>query len=121
VNAVLEPAHDPAAEIVFGAGDPEHVAHGQVSQMGEVHINLVKDDHHRGILAPLPGPDRRPPKPKCVNHFIQKMVSQLTWSHRYWHRFEVCWRLLRIVGLIQSSIRVNLFANAAFRKVAAAE
>jgi hypothetical protein len=29
--------------------------------------------------------------------------------------------VLRIVGLIQSSIRVNFFANAAFREVAAAE
>jgi hypothetical protein len=28
---------------------------------------------------------------------------------------------LKFVGLIQSSIRVNLFANAAFREVAAAE
>jgi len=37
---------------------------------------------HCGILAPLPGPDRRPPKPKCVNHFIKILVSQLTWTHR---------------------------------------
>jgi hypothetical protein len=49
ISSVLESAHDPAAEIIFGAGDPEHVAGGQVGQMGEVHISLVKDDN-------LPGP-----------------------------------------------------------------
>ncbi len=52
VGPVLESAHHPAAEIVFGAGDPEHVAGGQVGQMGEVHISLVKDDN-------LPGPHAR--------------------------------------------------------------
>jgi len=38
---------------------------------------------HGGSLAPLPGPDLCPSKPetKCVNHFIPKMVSQLTWTH----------------------------------------
>ena len=52
VDAVLKFAHDPAAEIILGAGDPEHVAGGQVGQMGEVHISLVKDDN-------LPGPHAR--------------------------------------------------------------
>ena len=36
---------------------------------------------HGGILAPLPGTDRHPPKPKCVNHFFQNLVSQLNWPH----------------------------------------
>ena len=38
---------------------------------------------HGGSLAPLPGTDCRPPKPetKCVNHFSENMVSQLTRSH----------------------------------------
>ena len=36
---------------------------------------------HGGILAPLPGLDRRPPKPKCVYHFTKNLVSQLTWTH----------------------------------------
>jgi hypothetical protein len=38
---------------------------------------------HCGSLAPLPGTDRCPSKPKtkCVNHFSQNMVSQLTRSH----------------------------------------
>src|ERR1035437_6153557 len=49
VNAALKFAHDPAAEIVLGTGDPKHVAGGQVGQMGEVHVSLVKDDN-------LPGP-----------------------------------------------------------------
>jgi hypothetical protein len=52
VGPVLEPAHDSAAEIVFGAGDPKHVAGGEVGQMGEVHVSLVKDDN-------LPGPHTR--------------------------------------------------------------
>jgi transposase InsO family protein len=30
---------------------------------------------HGGILAPLPGPDRHPSKPKCVNQFSGKLVS----------------------------------------------
>jgi RHS repeat-associated protein len=39
---------------------------------------------HCGSLAPLPGTDCCPSKPetKCVNHFSENMVSQLTWSHR---------------------------------------
>lgn len=49
VHAVLKFADDPATEIFFGAGDPEHVARGQVGQMSEVHIGLIKDDN-------LPGP-----------------------------------------------------------------
>jgi len=36
---------------------------------------------HRGILAPLPGPDRHSPKPKCVNRFAQNLVSQLNSAH----------------------------------------
>src|ERR1017187_6663072 len=38
---------------------------------------------HCGILAPLPGIDRRPSKQetKCVNHFSINMVSQLNWTH----------------------------------------
>ena len=38
---------------------------------------------HCGILAPLPGIDCRPPKPKtkCVNHSSKMLVSQLSWTH----------------------------------------
>jgi len=40
---------------------------------------------HCGSLAPLPGTDYHPSKPetKCVNHFTQMLVSQLTRSHRW--------------------------------------
>ena len=43
---------------------------------------------HCGILAPLPGLDCRPPKPKCVNHFTKNLVSQLTCTHKS------CWAIL---------------------------
>jgi len=52
IRPALKFADDPAAKIVFGAGDPKHVPGGQVGQMGEVYVSLVKDDN-------LPGPNAR--------------------------------------------------------------
>jgi len=43
---------------------------------------------HCGILAPLPGPDRRPPKQKCVNHFYKNLVSKLNWPHNYARHYD---------------------------------
>jgi hypothetical protein len=39
---------------------------------------------HRGSLASLPGTDCRPSKPgtKCVNHYYEMLVSQLSWAHK---------------------------------------
>ena len=37
---------------------------------------------HGGILAPLPGLDRRPPKPKWVNHFSKNLVAKLKNAHK---------------------------------------
>ncbi len=48
----LEFALHPAAEIVLGARHPEHFPHGQLGQMGKIHIGLVEDDD-------LPGPHPR--------------------------------------------------------------
>ena len=51
VRASLKFADDAALQIVLGARDPEHLAHGQVSEMGEVQIRLVKDDNLPGLYA----------------------------------------------------------------------
>ena len=52
VAAVLEFAHDPAAEVVLGAGDPADAPHRQIGQMGEIQIRFVEEDD-------LPGPHAR--------------------------------------------------------------
>lgn len=52
VAAPLETAHDPAAQVVLGAGDPKDAAYRQIGQMGEIQIRLVEDDN-------LPGPHAR--------------------------------------------------------------
>jgi hypothetical protein len=35
-------AHHPGLQIIFGPGHPEHLAQGQIGQMGEVHMRLSK-------------------------------------------------------------------------------
>lgn len=43
-SAILQFADDAALQVVLGAGDPGNVAHGEVCQMIEVHIGVVKDN-----------------------------------------------------------------------------
>lgn len=51
VAATLDTAHDPAAQVVLGAGDPKDAAHRQIGQMGEIQIRLVEDDNLAGPHA----------------------------------------------------------------------
>ena len=48
---VLKFADDAALQVVLGAGDPEHLPHRQVGEMGEVQIRLVKDHNLPGAHA----------------------------------------------------------------------
>jgi len=61
VRAGLKFSDHPALQVVLGTGDPEHLPHRQIGQMGEVQIRLVKDDN-------LPGPYARAhfPRPQVV-------------------------------------------------------
>ena len=51
VATALETAHDAAAQVVLGAGDPENAAHCQVGQVGEIQVRLVEDDDFAGPHA----------------------------------------------------------------------
>ena len=56
-----------------------------------------------GILAPLPGLDRHPPKPKCVNHFSENLDSQLNSAHKT--RFSpAAWIIICLVAILGLSI-----------------
>ena len=48
VEAGLKFPPDPALQIILGTGDPKDLARGQVGQMGEVQIGLVKDHNLPG-------------------------------------------------------------------------
>lgn len=51
LGTVLKLAHDPALEVGLGAGAPEDFAHGEVGQLGKVHVGLVEDDNLHGLHA----------------------------------------------------------------------
>ncbi len=44
LGSVLKLAHDPALQIVLGAGDPKDATLGQVGEVGEVEVSLVEDN-----------------------------------------------------------------------------